>query len=404
MGAYDQATAEHRKMVDELLADTAANGGLAPVDLDQFWADQQEARNDPFGADIPQVPLGAICNWECAFDELGVEQDWWRYLYEDELWALDLNRRYNDKAEQVVGRRLLNEEPADPERKWPEVKGLHDIFEAENVWEGGASGSWWLKQSANTPEELAALLDRVDARIENNLAEFMLPPEWGAEKERLTGMGMKVPLYRGQRGPCTFACSVYGAENLLLLFYDDPALFSRFSDVIGRAILARAEVLDREAGETPQTSPRGWWWADDNCCLFNPAMYDAFAMPIHRVVFGTYASEPEHHRYQHSDSDMAHLLPLLSEVNLLGTNFGPTLTVKQIREACPNAVIDGQLAPFTYSRNEEANMVAEFLRDFEQAREARGLNFTTAGSINNGSRLSGMRLLMAAIQRYGRYA
>jgi uroporphyrinogen decarboxylase len=240
MGAYDQATAEHRKMVDELLADTAANGGLAPVDLDQFWADQQEARNDPFGADIPQVPLGAICNWECAFDELGVEQDWWRYLYEDELWALDLNRRYNDKAEQVVGRRLLNEEPADPERKWPEVKGLHDIFEAENVWEGGASGSWWLKQSANTPEELAALLDRVDARIENNLAEFMLPPEWGAEKERLTGMGMKVPLYRGQRGPCTFACSVYGAENLLLLFYDDPALFSRFSDVIGRAILARA--------------------------------------------------------------------------------------------------------------------------------------------------------------------
>ena len=48
-------------------------------------------------------------------------------------------------------------------------------------------------------------------------------------------------------------------------------------------------------------------------------------------------------------------------------------------------------------------MVAEFLRDFGQAREKRGLNFTTAGSINNGSRLSGMRLLMAAVQRYGRY-
>ena len=50
-----------------------------------------------------------------------------------------------------------------------------------------------------------------------------------------------------------------------------------------------------------------------------------------------------------------------------------------------------------------SNMVAEFLRDFGQAREKRGLNFTTAGSINNGSRLSGMRLLMAAVQRYGRY-
>ena len=29
-------------------------------------------------------------------------------------------------------------------------------------------------------------------------------------------------------------------------------------------------------------------------------------------------------------------------------------------------------------------MVAEFLRDFAQPREARGLNFATAGSINNG--------------------
>ena len=33
----------------------------------------------------------------------------------------------------------------------------------------------------------------------------------------------------------------------------------------------------------------------------------------------------------------------------------------------------------------------------------RGLQFGTAGSINNGSRLTGMRLIMSAIQRYGRY-
>ena len=41
--------------------------------------------------------------------------------------------------------------------------------------------------------------------------------------------------------------------------------------------------------------------------------------------------------------------------------------------------------------------------DFAQAREARGLNFATAGSINNGTRLTSMRLLMAAIQRHGKY-
>ncbi len=403
MGAYELASAENRQKVDQLLADAKANNGLAPVDLNQFWLDQQAARKNPFGKDIPQVPFSAACNWECIFDEVGIEQDWQRFIFDDPDWAQDLKCRYNDLAEPVVGRRILGEDVPDPERRWPNTKELHDIFEGENVWEGGKSGSWWLRQAADTPAELSALLDRVEKRLEN-LREFMLPENWENEKERLTGLGCNIPRYRFQRGPCTFACSIYGPENLLLLSYDDPALFSRYSDVIARAILARARVLDEEAGLTPETATKGWSWADDNCCLFNPPMYEAFAMPIHRAVLGTYAPDPEHHRHQHSDSDMAHLLPLLQEINLSSTNFGPTLTVAEIREHCPNAVIDGQLAPFTYSRNEEANMVAEFLRDFDQAREKRGLNFTTAGSINNGSRLSGMRLLMATIQRHGRYS
>ena len=402
MGAYELATADNRQKVDQLLADTKANNGLAPVDLDQFWSDQKLARANPFGTDIPQTCFGASLSWECIFDEFGIEQDWQKFLFEESNWAEDLKTRYNDEAEKIVGRRILGEGRPPPELQWPAIKDLSDIFEGENVWAGGKSGSWWLRQSADTPEELAALLDRVEDRIAD-LRNFMLPENWDSEKARLTALGRPVPRYRGQRGPCTFACSIYGVENMLFLFYDDAALFKRFSDVIGRAILARARVLDEEAGLTPETARKGWSWADDNCCLFNPELYEAFAMPIHRAVMGTYAPAPEHRRHQHSDSDMAHLLPLLSELNLSGTNFGPTLTVSEIREHCPNAVIDGQLAPFTYSRNEEANMVAEFLRDFDQSREKRGLNFTTAGSINNGSRLSGMRLLMASIQRYGRY-
>jgi len=402
MGAYERASDEHKRLIDDLLAETAANDGLAPADLDRFWTDQEIAVADPFGDHIPQVPLGAICNWECVFDELGETQDWQRYLYDDPEGALDLRKRYNDLAEPIVGRRLLDEEPQEPGPRWPEVKGLHDIFEAENVWEGGPAGSWWLKQSAHDATELAALLGRVEQRLEN-LRDFLLPGNWDEEKARLVALGHKVPRYRGQRGPCTFACSIFGPENLLLLYYDDPGLFRRFSDVLGRAILGRAQVLDREAGYGDDDYPRGWSWADDNCCLFTPEMYEGFAMPIHATVFGYYAPDPGDWRYQHSDSDMAHLLPLMKELDFKGTNFGPTLTVSEIREYCPNAVIEGQLAPFTYSRNEEANMVAEFLRDYEQAREKRGLNFTTAGSINNGSRLTGMRLLMAAIQRYGRY-
>jgi uroporphyrinogen decarboxylase len=84
---------------------------------------------------------------------------------------------------------------------------------------------------------------------------------------------------------------------------------------------------------------------------------------------------------------------------MTGVNFGPKLKVREIREFCPRAIIYGQLAPFTFSRNEEEKMLLELVRDFEQSRPMRGVVFDTAGSINNGSRLTGMRLIMAGIQR-----
>ena len=277
---------------------------------------------------------------------------------------------------------------------------LHDVFEGKYVWRGGKAGSWWLMQAADTPDELRALLDRVDSR---DVRSFILPDNWDAEKARLTALGVKPPLYRHQRGPCTFACSIYGAENMLFLCMDEPRLAERFSRTILRVMLDIARVLDEEAGYTPETAPRGFSFADDNSCLFNPEMYEMFGLPVLRGMFERYAPDPSDRRHQHSDSAMGHLLGLLSRVGLTGANFGPTVTVSEIRRHLPRAVIEGQLAPFTYSRNEQANMVAEFLRDFAQARESRGLVFATAGSINNGSRLTGMRLLMAAIQRYGRY-
>lgn len=48
---------------------------------------------------------------------------------------------------------------------------------------------------------------------------------------------------------------------------------------------------------------------------------------------------------------------------------------------------------------------AEVRRDCEQAKvdNIRGLNLSTAGSINIDSLLTSMRAVMAAIQNYGRY-
>lgn len=389
----------HIEQAEQIVRETRAHGGLAPVDLERFWADNAKARSNVWAADCPQLPLGIGMSTECIFTELDQDVDW--VLMRDGGEKLrELTRRYNDKAEAVVGKRLRYEgAPEDPALSWPARKHLHDVFGARHEWTGE---SYWLHQAANTPDELRALLDRVEARLDN-LRAFILPENWDDEKARLTGLGAKVPSYRSQRGPVTFAMSVYGVESLIYLLLDEPELAARFSTLILRSIVGIADLLDREGGRTPETRDRGWYWLDDNCCNLNAEMYRQFAYPIMKGVFETYAPNPGDLRGQHSDSAMAHQLPALGELGLNSTNFGPTLTVNEIREHLPKAEIHGQLAPFTFSRNEEVNLVAECLRDFEMSRAHRGVVFTTAGSINYGSRLTGLRLIMAAIQRFGRY-
>ena len=119
---------EHVKMTESLVAEMRANDGLAPVDLDRFWADQETAMADPFGADIPQVPLGAILTGECPYDELGIEEDYWRYDNDPE-WHVELNKAYNDKAERIVGRRLLREDLPDPDLKFDQETGHYQFGE-----------------------------------------------------------------------------------------------------------------------------------------------------------------------------------------------------------------------------------------------------------------------------------
>lgn len=389
----------HHQLAKELVAETQANDGLAPVDLEQFYADQEVAMADPFGDHIPQVPLGIWMSGECVYAELGIEEDFWRYQH-DADWRLELNKAYNELSERIVGKRLLSEERPPPDDQiYPQPRPLHEIFEGKNVWH---AGSWWLEQVAKSEDELRSLLDRVEARLEK-LREFILPENWDAEHARLQALGVPSPRYRSQRGPCTLACSLYGPENMILLCLDNPELAGRFSDLIRRAMLERGRILDEEAGDPESKQHRGFSFADDNCCLFNPSMYRMFGYPILKGVFERYASEPGERRYQHSDSAMGHLLPQLGELGMTGLNLGPTVPAAEIRAQCPQAIIYGQLAPFAFSRHEEETIVAQFIRDVEQTRDKRGLVFATAGSINNGSRLTGLRLIMAAIQRYGRY-
>ena len=217
--------------------------------------------------------------------------------------------------------------------------------------------------------------------------------------------GLKPGLFTSVRGPVTLASSIYGVENLIFLYYDEPELFERFSKTIEKVIMEYITIFREEAGYTEENAPHGFSFADDDCCLLTPEMYEIFGYPILKSVFERCSPNEDDERYQHSDSSMGHLLPILGKLNLTGCNFGPTLTVSEIRKHMPHTRIDGQLAPFTFMRNNTEEIIAEVKRDCEMAKvdDIRGLNLSTAGSINNGSSLLSMRTVMHAIQTYGRY-
>lgn len=389
------------QIAEKFVEEEFKNDKQADVNLEQFWTDQEASLKDTFSFSNPQMPLGAICNWECVFAELGFEQDHKKYN-EDFEYRKMLHTEYNKKSLAIVGKKLLpelTEKPNTDNFQYPLT--LWQLFEMENVWDEG-SQSWWLKEKVHNTGELSNLLDKVEKKLETP-KETLFPSGWEKTKKYLLDNNKPLPLYQGQRGPVTFAMSLYGVENIIFLLMDEPELAKRLSKVILKSMITMHEEYYKEAGYTKENFPHGFGFYDDNCAMLNEEMYEMFGLPVLQGMFDAASPNDGDRRYQHSDSDMEQLLPALAKAKLNGVNFGPNLSAKTIREKMPNAVIHGQLAPFTYSRCEYVNMVAELLRDFEATRDTRGLIFSTAGSINNGSSLRGMRLLMSAIQKLCRY-
>ncbi len=379
------------------------------LDIEQFWRDEEHAHDENcFSKSAAQVALGIRMSDECVFAELGEEGQPWGYT--DPVRRYDLNCRYNEKARQIVGRALLAENrPLPPEKQpkhsIPYAKQVPELFGGQYVFDGNTT---WLRGTIDDDEALKKKLDEVEGLLADPEAfrAAVLPPDWDARCRAVyEETGRRPGMFSWLRGPCTMATSVYGVENLLYLYYDDEALFTRFADLIGEAVVAYFDLMRAEAGYTAEKFPHGFGFADDDSNLFTPEMYHAFGYRVLKRVFEHCAPDPGDYRYQHSDSAMGHLIPQLADFNLQGCNFGPTVTVQEIRKYMPKTRIDGQLAPFTFMRNVEDDIIAEVRRDCEAAREndARGLNLTTAGSINNGSLLTSMRVVMAAIQNYGRY-
>ncbi len=367
---------------------------MAGLDVDLFWHHDELAHQNNCFNSAPQVALGIRMSDECVFAELGEEGTPWMPIPLKR--RIELNKRYNDKAEKIVGKRLLKEDFLPEDARLPYVRRIGEVFGGKYIYHNQTE---WLTQSVHGNQELEALLDRVEAM---DIRSFMLPENWNREKKRIyETYGVKPELMRHIRGPVTLACSIMGTEDLLFLIMDEPDLARRFSDAIAGVTLRMARVMDEECGNDAEATP-GFSFADDNCCLLSPPMYELFGFPVLESVFQVYSPNPDDMRYQHSDSAMGHLLPLLGRLNLNGVNFGPTVLIPEIRKHLPRARIDGCISPMSFMRNDEKELSSQVRRDCADALKYNGANISTAGSINNGSSLISMRLIMSLIQQYGR--
>ncbi len=364
---------------------------MIELDLNRFWKDDEIAHQDNCFANGPQVALGIRMSDECVYAELNEPGHPWEP--EEYGRRIELNKRYNDKAEKIVGRRLLREEFLPKDAAFPYVKRIGEVFGGEYYYHNHTE---WLEGKVSDEEGLEKLLDKVEKM---DFRQFILPPDWETEKKRIyETYGLKPSPVRGFRGPVTLAMSIYGIENMTFLLVDEPELAERFSRAIAHAGLEIAKVMDEEAGVTAESHP-GYSFYDDNCCLLSPDMYERFGYPVLKTLFDRYSPNPNDPRFQHSDSAMGHLLPILGRLDLTGVNFGPTVLVPEIRKHLPHARVDGCISPMTFMNNDAEQLTHEVKRDIADGLVHGGVNIFTAGSINNGSSLESMWLVMALIQQ-----
>ena len=106
-----------------------------PLDLERFWENDTLAHAENcFSRTAPQVALGIRMSDECVFAELNEPGEPWGHTPRER--RLELNRRYNDLAERIVGKRLLRETLPDPGRAFPAFRQIGEVFGGEYVFDG----------------------------------------------------------------------------------------------------------------------------------------------------------------------------------------------------------------------------------------------------------------------------
>ncbi len=358
------------------------------INLERFWKENKESLQKPFSTNKPRVAVNLPFDNHWLIGEMKVPSTV-RY-FSDPDYAEKINAKCNDRMEAEIGIRPFGEHFS---RVVP--KRIEEVFGCRfELTEGGTP---WLESDVKSIDDLKKIMKDVEKL---DLEKFVLPDEWYADCERLEReFNIKISLGKSSRGPATIGTSVCGTMNLLLFLIDYPEVMDDFYTLLGEKMIEYYTLLREKTGYTK----RGFAFNDDNCSLFSPELYERFCYPVMERVFQHFAPVEGDLRHQHSDSDMGHLLLLLNSLGINSTNFGPTVLSKFIREKMPRAMISGQIPPMLLRNGTPEEIIEAVRSDIEDVGSDGGLVISTAGSIAEGTTLYNVKVLMYAVEKYGRY-
>lgn len=309
--------------------------------------------------------------------------------YSDKSYRLQIHKKANDILEKELGRKFYSEEELDP----PEPTRFEVVMGSKFVISEG--GTPWLEPAIGSLDEVKSFIEKME-KID---VKRVVTPELLKEKEDYENLtGKKLRWGHMTRGPATIATSLLGTTNLCMLLMDEPELMDEFFKILKEKLV---EYIKNLRGYC-EVEYNGIAINDDNCFLFSPKLYERYCAPILDSLFKNFAPRKEDTRYQHSDSNMQHLIPILNELGVNSVNFGPEIHPATIRKLMPHALIYGQMPPFVL-RNGTAEEIIEYVkRDMQVLKEDGNFIETPAGSVASGTPLENIKIYMWAVQEFGK--
>ncbi|PMQ01194.1 MAG: uroporphyrinogen III decarboxylase [Dictyoglomus sp. NZ13-RE01] len=359
---------------------------LENFDLKEFWEENDYCLRN--FQNKTRIPIFYWLDDHFLFELIDIESTI-RY-YTDYNYRLDCHKRANQILEKALGRKFYPEDPVEP----PSPNRFEVLMGAKYVLTEG--GTPWLVSEVRDIDDVKELIKKME---KVNMEECALPEDFYEKKELYEKeTGKKIKLGSSSRGPATLATSILGTENLCIFMMEEEELLLEFYNVLCEKLIEYCRVL-RKATKNQEY---GFSIMDDNCFLFPPKKYLKFCAPFLERIFKEFAPLPHHLRYQHSDSNMKHLMGILNDLGINEVNFGPEIHPKEIRTAMPKAKIYGQMPPFTLRNGTYEEIISIVKRDMECLGGDGNFVECTAGSVASGTPLENIKLYMWAVDKFCR--